>query len=67
VKLWPRVWCLVFLTHGVVCQSTQLNAAPRINHFNTLYHVIACSVDGHKNGEEKMDPYPLCADNLDTV
>jgi len=28
VKLWPRVWCLVFLTHGVVvptllCSSWQ--------------------------------------------
>jgi len=24
VKLWPRVWCLVFLTHGVVIVTVSL-------------------------------------------
>jgi len=28
VKLWPKVWCVVFLTHGVV----PLQAAPNIGH-----------------------------------
>ena len=24
MKLWPRVWCLVFLTHGVIAMCSAL-------------------------------------------
>ena len=27
MKLWPRVWCLVFLTHGVVFVAGRLMIA----------------------------------------
>ena len=31
VKLWPRVWCLVFLTHGVVMNAEGLRNLMSIN------------------------------------
>ena len=30
VKLWPRVWCLVFLTHGVLKSNKKLYALYRM-------------------------------------
>jgi len=30
VKLWPRVWCLVFLTHGVYAWPTWIRVSQKV-------------------------------------